>query len=508
MTVGNQSFTPGFVSQLSVILRATRTYCTSYSSPPHRLIIIVMASSPNRTDPTATAPAAAPESVLLPDGRLNGDFLRREVASDVSLDDRYRAEDAMKKRAIHSCEFGIILELPLLACLVCPHPTACISHILYSFIFPPPGPGKNYDEFRNLVLASQLKPVNQAEMSQLFGGGGGDASTVGSIKSRVGNAGAMNKAFNVGHGGDGGGDNGGVGGILSGLYDPSVAAADRGRAVLAAAAASSSSDTSSSMGKRGDNERGGSLFDQSNPAELEGLDWKRLQKKMAKKNRTTSKKTNANKTSKKKTSGTAPPSSSSSPPKSMINPQQFEREWRRSCTDAASTARYLLRTESGDGGGVAEVGAVQTHRSVGSKSRLILRPEEASRTVFKVELGSDVMGDILAALAHLCRLASASPSSLDDDGQAMAADAKDGSTNNDVVLLFRPGFVYRWMMAMSKCGRFDLNVSFLTGDQKQDVEYIVATLEKCIDGGWDDDAAYDSDGFTEEDVMRVRELYK
>ena len=383
---------------------------------------------------------------------------------------------------------------------------AFLIYYIRSFFYPP-GPGKNYDEFRNLVLASQLKPVNQAEMSQLFGGGGGDASTVGSIKSRVGNAGAMNKAFNVGHGGDGGGDNSGVGGILGGMYDPSVAAADRGRAVLAAATASSS-DTSSSMAKRGDNECGGSLFDQSNPAELEGLDWKRLEKKMAKKNGTTSKKTNANKTSKKKTSGTAP-SSSSSPPKSMINPQQFEREWRRSCTDAASTARYLLRAESGDDGGVAEVGTVQSHPSVLSKSRLILRPEEASRTVFKVELGSDVMGDILSALAHLCRLASASPSSLDDDGLAMAADAKDGGTNNVGVLSFRPGFVYRWMMAMTKCGRFDLNVSFLTGDQKQDVEYIVATLEKCIDGKWDDDAAsYDSDGFTEEDVMRVRELYK
>jgi len=43
--------------------------------------------------------------MLLPDGRLNSDLLRKQVTSDVSLDDRYRAEDAMKKRSIHSCEF-------------------------------------------------------------------------------------------------------------------------------------------------------------------------------------------------------------------------------------------------------------------------------------------------------------------------------------------------------------------------------------------------------------------
>ena len=42
--------------------------------------------------------------MLCPDGKLNVDLLRKEIASDVSLHDRYRAEDAMKKRAIHSSE--------------------------------------------------------------------------------------------------------------------------------------------------------------------------------------------------------------------------------------------------------------------------------------------------------------------------------------------------------------------------------------------------------------------
>ena len=87
------------------------TYVRARLSPhSQQMNQTTMASSASgRSNPTASASAAAPLSVLLPDGRLNTDHLRKEVASDVSLDDRYRAEDAMKKRAIHSCECCIIL---------------------------------------------------------------------------------------------------------------------------------------------------------------------------------------------------------------------------------------------------------------------------------------------------------------------------------------------------------------------------------------------------------------
>ena len=341
-------------------------------------------------------------------------------------------------------------------------------------------------------------------MSQLFsgGGGGGDAATVGPIKSRVGNGGAMNKAFNIGYRVNSGGS-GGIGGI-GGSYDPSMAAADRGRAALATSSfsqSSSPSDTAKAGGGRG------SLFDQSTPAELEGLDWKQLQKKMAKKgSKKSSKKTSRG----KKSSGGA--SLPSSPP-SKINPLQFEREWRRSCTDAASTAQYLLRTESiGDGDEDGEDYSLRPCSSAGSKRRLILRPEEASRTVFKVELGSDIMGDILSALAYLCRSSSSSAESLKPD---LATEAETGTGNNDdnVMPSFSPSFVYWWMISMTKCGRFGLNVSFLTEEQKQDVEFILALLEQHLtDGGKkvDDDETDKCCGgsFTEEDIMRVRELYK
>ena len=337
-------------------------------------------------------------------------------------------------------------------------------------------------------------------MSQLFsGGGGGDAATVGSIKSRVGNGGAMNKAFNIGYRGNSG-DSGGIGGS----YDPSMAAADRGRAALATSSFSQSAP--SDTAKSGGGGRG-SLFDQSTPAELEGLDWKQLQKKMAKKGS----KKSSKKTSKgKKSSGGA--SLPSSPP-SKINPLQFEREWRRSCTDAASTAQYLLRAESiGDNDRDGKDYSLRPCSSAGSKRRLILRPEEASRTVFKVELGSDIMGDILSALTYLCRSFSSSSSSSLKPHLATEAETDTGNNDDNVMSSFSPSFAYRWMISMTKCGRFGLNVSFLTEEQKQDVEFILALLEQHrIDGKVDDDETdkqHCGGSFTEEDFMRLRELYK
>jgi len=67
---------------------------------------------------------------ILPDGRVNIAFLQHEIASDLSNDARYSAEDGMKKRAVHL--------------------------------------SKDYDEFKNFVSVSQLAPVSSSEIGQLF----------------------------------------------------------------------------------------------------------------------------------------------------------------------------------------------------------------------------------------------------------------------------------------------------------------------------------------------------
>ena len=44
-------------------------------------------------------------SAILPDGSLNLEFLERDISRDIASNNLYRAEDDMKKRAIHCSEF-------------------------------------------------------------------------------------------------------------------------------------------------------------------------------------------------------------------------------------------------------------------------------------------------------------------------------------------------------------------------------------------------------------------
>jgi len=70
------------------------------------------------------------KGAILPGGKLNVSLIQREVSNDISSDNRYYAEDGMKKRAIHM--------------------------------------SKDYEEFKNFVACSELNPVKRSEMSKLF----------------------------------------------------------------------------------------------------------------------------------------------------------------------------------------------------------------------------------------------------------------------------------------------------------------------------------------------------
>ena len=362
--------------------------------------------------------------------------------------------------------------------------------------------GQNYDEFRNLVKASQLKPVNRSEMSQLFNSssnhsGGASSGAAGmnkaftgsSSSSSGGGAGGVGVGSAVvGGGGVGGGRVGGLR-LYSNMYDPSAAAAERGRRV-AASSASRSSSTQSSLSSGG-GKGGGSLFDQSTPAELEGLDWnQKTGKAKSKKGKDKKRKSKSSKKSSPSTNG--------------ISPLQFEREWKRTCTDAASTTRYLLRTEPTPSASTTSTDSVPV---AGGKRRLILPPEDVPASVFKIELSSDIMGDIIAALAYICRLASlvedgSSSSAVEINDAVMALSTGDPTGSvGDMAQHLRASFVYRWMMAMTKCGRFGLNVSFLTVEQMEDAEVIFAALERYCGSG------VEGYRYTEEDVLKLRDIY-
>jgi hypothetical protein len=73
------------------------------------------------------------QSVINPDGKsIDISRLEREIKEDLSIYRQHTAEDGMKKRAIHT--------------------------------------SKDYDEFKNFVSVSQLKPTSGREVSSLFAG--------------------------------------------------------------------------------------------------------------------------------------------------------------------------------------------------------------------------------------------------------------------------------------------------------------------------------------------------
>jgi len=74
-------------------------------------------------------------------GTVDIDHLEREIRADVANFRRYKAEDGMKKRAIHT--------------------------------------SKDYGEFRNFVSVSELKPTSGSEVSNLFSGASGSISSIG-----------------------------------------------------------------------------------------------------------------------------------------------------------------------------------------------------------------------------------------------------------------------------------------------------------------------------------------
>lgn len=78
-------------------------------------------------------------SAINKDGSLNIALIERQVKEDIAIYSKSRAEDVMKKRALHS--------------------------------------SKDYDEFKNFVSVSQLKPASGRDVSGLFNGGSGSFPT-------------------------------------------------------------------------------------------------------------------------------------------------------------------------------------------------------------------------------------------------------------------------------------------------------------------------------------------
>ena len=277
-----------------------------------------------------------PLGAILPDGRINTALLQREIANELAADARFSAEDVMKKRAVH------------------------IS--------------KDYDEFKNFVAASELKPVSSSEMGQLF------------VQGRQGQG---STAMYTGNG------------MTRRSVVPNIIASN------------TRTERDSAF-----------LYNLALPLEFENIS---IEKK--------------NKNQKKACKAKCP-----AVPKKATD---LEREWKRCCKTPISTLNYLLLPSDSTSSSVTE--EVSEMQSI-IPSDLRLRPERVAE-LCKIEINANLMEDILEALGHYAsRL-------------TLIFKDNDATIRNKSVLETPSAapwnFIYKWMLSLTKSGRFDLNLDFL-----------------------------------------------
>ncbi len=149
------------------------------------------------------------------------------------------------------------------------------------------------------------------------------------------------------------------------------------------------------------------------------------------------------------------------------NAAELGREWRKWCKTPPSTLKYLMLSS----GSTPEISTEEVTRDgkiVGltAPNNLRLTPESFSGKC-KVEIESSMMEAILEALHFYTTTF-----------HGTSNDCKDRSISGSEYII--PwDFIYRWMISLTKCGRFDLNVDFLEAKHRV---FVCSILTK-LDGG-------------------------
>jgi hypothetical protein len=149
--------------------------------------------------------------------------------------------------------------------------------------------------------------------------------------------------------------------------------------------------------------------------------------------------------------------------KSSRSVVDFLRGWNRQCTSAKSTLSFLTRIDS--------------------NRQLVLQPDMICKDYFSIEIDSDVLVDVIEALYLLV------DKSVKEPAETSSATSEDDSKidschepiknvevlTSDIDTLH---FTYRWLKALSSCGRFDLSISFLEPAHKTKLNDVCNFLKK------------------------------
>lgn len=135
----------------------------------------------------------------------------------------------------------------------------------------------------------------------------------------------------------------------------------------------------------------------------------------------------------------------------------FLREWREQCKDSESSLLFLTRANVQDGKSV---------------NQLLMVPGETCDDFFSTDMESTIFGGVVDGL-HLFMLISINPGKelrhqkTQNSLLVNNVDSRTSclnyllSTHSNIVT-----FIRDWLKALTKCGRFDLNMSFLSRDRQ------------------------------------------
>ena len=166
---------------------------------------------------------------------------------------------------------------------------------------------------------------------------------------------------------------------------------------------------------------------------------------------------------------------SKSYPKRPRSSMDLEREWKVFCNSPEETLRYLMIPASSS----LELEMQQLKKSNSGMlvpKKLRIEPEEVPRSLCQVEIAASIMGAIIEALFYLASSNMKSVFAKESD----AVEINDWCATNQAEMVHIQNFVYRWMSALVECGRFSLNLEFLSEGQKHSIVSIFRFLEITI----------------------------
>lgn len=188
---------------------------------------------------------------------------------------------------------------------------------------------------------------------------------------------------------------------------------------------------------------------------------------------------------KKKTSTTTTINSTKDKRIAKTSKDNFLKEWKRHCTSAHDTLIFLSR-QRGD----------SDSNTNDNNNNFILQPNEICKEYFSIDIDSEIIGDVVEALYLLVTMTNETTSLPSNSDEAICSasnvEADVSSNCNELAMtglfssqLDNISFIRNWLNALTSCGRFELNVSFLMPDEQMKLKKIVNFLKELNESSKD-----------------------